>query len=1174
MLDRGQFGVFVAGAAASALLSALAYGWFHLRGRRQRRQRRAQQQLDQRALDQGAATRHLQAILDGLPSLVGYWDKYLVNRFANQAYRQWFGLDEHKMAGIHMPDLLGEGLFGRDRAYVEGALRGEPQTFERAIQRPDDDRIRHSLAHYIPDIVGQEVRGFYVLVHDVTELTESRQELAAALRESVALLQTIQMHSIYSVADVSGLIVDVNEAFCSISGFSRQELIGQDHRIVSSGEHPPQFWAHMWNTITLGHAWHGEVCNRAKDGSLYWVDTVIAPFVGPQGQIEKYVSLRTDITAARLATKALAMERERLDNILTATNVGTWEWNVQTGEARFNERWAQIIGYTLDELAPVNILTWIDHCHPDDLQRSNERLSRHFNGDDPYYECEARMRHKDGHWVWALDRGRVLSWDDNNQPLLMSGTHLDITERKLAEERLRATSEAFLERAGRVAGVGGWEVLLPSGEVIMTTQTRLIHELPEDQVLSLEDMLGHYPSPAQPALRAAVRGAIEQGLGWDMELPFVTASGRSIWVRIVGEAEQGPSGRSGPAPRLIGALQDVTAKHAAEAALREAKLAAEAASSAKSEFLANMSHEIRTPMNAVIGLAYLLEETRLTLEQRQFVTKIQAAGRSLLGVINNVLDLSKIEAGELGIEHAPFSLGTLLQDVRELFGEHAGGKAIAFAIHAEPHLPDVLMGDAQRLRQVLINLLGNAFKFTDEGQVALQVSVVDRRGDHIVLRFAVKDTGMGISPETQERLFTPFMQADASTTRRFGGTGLGLSIVRRLVDLMGGTAGVISKEGQGSEFWFSVPLPVAAEGTAVANEALSEGQALRALGPQGASWLHGVRVLVVDDSDINREVAQKILSREGAIVELARDGHEALAKLSEPAAIFDAVLMDVQMPLMDGHEATRRIRHELGLATLPVIALTAGALVSERARAYEAGMSDFVSKPFDPKALVHALRRHVERHSGQALPVLPRLSDPDPSSRWPMVAGIDSASAADKLGGDVRLFAAMLERLLDEFADIGDAGVPADPAQQWSLASRLHKLRGSSGMLGAVAVHGLADQAERHFHQGSVGPELSQTLRQLGTALDELRDASAGLRQAVARTAGGEPDSAPPAPLGEAERAVLMEQLRTNDLAAVTTFQAMGPALLAALGPERFERLRVAVMSLAFDWAQRVLAEA
>jgi hypothetical protein len=913
---------------------------------------RLERQVHERTAQLETASRDLHTILNALPSMIGYWDARLTCRFANQAYHDWFGVEPKSLPGRHIRELLGEQLYTANRPYIEGALRGEAQVFERSIPRPDGQGFRHSLSHYLPDVVDGEVRGFYVLVHDVTDLTENRQKLAAAIRDNEALLRTIQSNVLYSVSDRDGTILDVNEVMCRTSGYRRDELIGKNHRIFSSGAHSPAFWAEMWATIGSGRPWRGELCDRRKDGELFWSDTVIAPFFADSGVIERYVAIRTDITASKIAGRELARERQRLDNILRGTDVGTWEWNVQTGEARFNARWAEHIGYTLAQLAPVSIDTWQAHTHPDDLALAQELLKRHFHGELEQYECECRVRHRDGHWVWVLDRGRVSTRTAEGAPEWMHGTRQDISRSKEAQRRL-AASEVFLERAGELARVGGWQLEIESGELTWTSETRRIHDLPPGYGPTLERAVEFYAPEARPMIRAALNETIARGGTFDIELPIITAAGRPIWVRAIGEAEYAEGDRSRPL-RLLGAVQDITARRAADDALRAAKGAAEAASAAKSMFLANMSHEIRTPLNAIIGLTYLLDRSALDAEQRRFITTLQIAGRALLGIVNDVLDLAKIEAGNIVLDLAPFGLRAMLDELAAVFGPQAHARHLALAFDVPPDLPAVVNGDATRVRQLLTNLLGNAIKFTERGSVRLSVTFTRDSADRIRACFAVRDTGIGIAPEALQRIFTPFEQADASTTRRFGGTGLGLSIVRHVVDLMGGEVGAESVLGEGSEFRVVLPLELPVR------RAEDPGRAPTAAPVEQTQRLADVRILVVDDNEFNREIAQCILASEGALVTTHGNGQEALDQLRATPDAFELVLMDVQMPGMDGNEATSRIRGELGLTELPVIALTAGALVGERQRAFDAGMSDFVSKPLDPDTLVRLVRRHVD----------------------------------------------------------------------------------------------------------------------------------------------------------------------------------------------------------------------
>ena len=385
--------------------------------------------------------------------------------------------------------------------------------------------------------------------------------------------------------------------------------------------------------------------------------------------------------------------------------------------------------------------------------------------------------------------------------------------------------------------------------------------------------------------------------------------------------------------------------------LEDAKKTAEAANYAKGEFLANMSHEIRTPMNSVLGAAQLLRAESLSAHQTEFVTQILDAGRTLLGVINDILDFSKVEAGQLQIERQPFALAATLARIGSLLGNSAHAKGLDLHIDCAPELHDlVLMGDALRLEQILINLVGNAVKFTAQGEVRLVVAAQTLTSSAARLRFEVRDTGIGIDPEKASRLFEPFVQAEGAITRRYGGTGLGLSISKRLVELMGGVIGVEGAVGKGSIFWFELPFELRPAGSVPAPESPQQAESK---GPR----LSGLRCLVADDIPMNRLVIEQMLAREGASATLAADGQQALQYLEAEPKAFAAVLMDVQMPVMDGLTATRAIRNELGLTDLPIIALTAGVLPEQRQQTKEAGCTDFLTKPVDLEALVAMLLR-------------------------------------------------------------------------------------------------------------------------------------------------------------------------------------------------------------------------
>ncbi len=615
-------------------------------------------------------------------------------------------------------------------------------------------------------------------------------------------------------------------------------------------------------------------------------------------------------------------------------------------------------------------------------------------------------------------------------------------------------------------------------------------------------------------------------------------------------------------------VRDISARRQTEQSLRVAMQQAEQASLAKSQFLANMSHEIRTPMNAVIGLSYLMSQTRLDADQESFLARIGLASKSLMAVINDVLDLSKIEAGELAMERAPFDLPVLLADLSQAMAMQAQAKAIFFTLDAPADLPAVIEGDALRLNQVLNNLLSNAIKFTDRGGVTLHVRVLSVTPERIRLRFTVRDSGIGIALEVQARLFAPFAQADASTTRRFGGTGLGLSIVKSLTELMGGGIAFSSVPGEGSNFWVELDFALVEPDELIRRVSV-------AVLPLTSSLL-GVRVLAVDDSDINLDVAKRILELQGAEVTLAIDGPQACDRLRTRPGAFDVVLMDVQMPRQDGYQATQRIRGEFGLTDLPIIAVTAGALTSERQHAADSGMNDFISKPFDPDELVRCILRHVRPASRLQTEWL--ISSEDlpvpPTEVWPEIAGIDTSDVRMRLGGDTQLLRSMLKRMFDEF---GDGGIPlaaADKALLSVQASRLHKLRGISGTLGAKILCGLAGKAESACRVGAV-EQAAPLMVELSAQLKALKENAAAFLDA---------------PMAPAEIQAVLEQCSTadhiqlqidlaklrvlvqkQDLSAVSHFGSLAPALRRAWGVDCVAALQASLDGLNFPAALEML---
>ena len=490
-----------------------------------------------------------------------------------------------------------------------------------------------------------------------------------------------------------------------------------------------------------------------------------------------------------------------------------------------------------------------------------------------------------------------------------------------------------------------------------------------------------------------------------------------------------------------------------EQAWREAERSAEV----KSQFLANMSHEIRTPLNAVLGLTQILEQSPLNADQRELLEQIQGAGRSLLGLINDILDFSRIDSGRLQLDLQPFNLPALLAHLGALLGATAHAKGLELRLEPSPDIQGALLGDALRLEQILTNLIGNAVKFTEQGVIEVRCDCLERTETAVRLRFSIRDSGIGMSESTQAGLFQPFTQADAGISRRFGGTGLGLSICKRLVELMGGTIGVESREGVGSTFWFELSLEHTPE------------PVMDQVRPPGVEVdqhrrLAGLRLLVVDDVQLNLKVVERMLALEGASAATADNGRQALERLRAEPAAFDAVLMDVQMPVMDGLSATRAIRDELGLSALPIIALTAGVMSQEQQRTRQAGCNDFLPKPVELEQLVEALRRWTIPSTADTLPKIEPASSSETEVR---VAGIVPERLDLLCQGDEDCLRRLLQGFAGEMSDLpARLQAELDRGDRLDAAQRLHRLRGVAANLGALELAEQVSELERAIRAG------------------------------------------------------------------------------------------------------------
>lgn len=654
---------------------------------------------------------------------------------------------------------------------------------------------------------------------------------------------------------------------------------------------------------------------------------------GSKQQLIGFLGTLTDVTELSTARRDL----DRLYNL-------TEDFLCQVGQDGYfqtvNPAFARTLGFDQQELLSQPLTAFL---HPVDRQRTEQRIARLNEGKPVSSDFENRYRAKDGSYRWLSWRSFALP---DTQVIYSIGR--DVTDRKMAEAALRQSQESLAE-AQRLAHLGSWEFHLRDRRLRWSDEMfRILGRSPETFTPTLENCWELLPTERRRDVQQQLFGALRHGTPCHFEVSVLRPDGRPCQVQAHAKVFADAAGRPG---KLLGSVLDIT-EHA------QARDALDRANRAKGEFLANVSHEIRTPLNGILGVSSLLLKHQLTDRARSYVETIRDSGEGLLEIIDDILDLSKIEAGRLGLESVPFSLRTAVRQIVQLLRPRVEDKQLDFAAVIDPDIEDRLNGDPTRLRQVLLNLLGNAIKFTDRGRVELRINLESREGQDVVLKFAVQDTGIGISKTVQDQLFEPFTQADTSTTRKFGGTGLGLAISQRLVALQGGQISLQSSLGRGSMFYFTLRFTLSGEDSEVptADAAPRPPAASRTgdVAPQRAPETTPASVLVAEDEAVNRMVITELLISLGHRVHAVDDGYAVLAVLAERP--FDVILMDCQMPHLDGYETTRRIRSQ-GLSRVPIIALTAHAMAGDRQRCLAAGMDDYLSKPFSEDQLTDILHR-------------------------------------------------------------------------------------------------------------------------------------------------------------------------------------------------------------------------
>jgi PAS domain S-box-containing protein len=792
-----------------------------------------------------------------------------------------------------------------------------------------------------------------------------------------------------------------------------------------------------------------------------------------------------EITARKHAEQALRSSEEKFRQLTDNIREVFWMMDAAGTEILYiSPAYAQIWERTCESL--YENPTWLQSIHVDDRQQAQEIFLKQLGGDS--VASEYRIFTPAGEEKWIRDRAFPVR-DHAGAIIRVAGIAEDITEKKQAENRLKESAER-LALATRTASVGIWDNSVVENHTVWDDQMYRLYGITRAGFGNADEawLAGLHPEDAEAA-KEGIQKALRGEKDFNTEYRIVWPDGSIHSIRALAHVQRDSSGRPF---RIIGTNWDITDqkeaadklirinRHLERATVRAEELAAKAAEAnqAKSEFLANMSHEIRTPMNGIIGITDLLLDTDLTDEQRQFAEIQRRSGEALLQLLNDILDFSKIEAGRVEIEKLDFELSEFLENSIAVLKPGAEEKGLNLFWTVDADVPRLLSGDPGRLRQILTNLVGNATKFTSKGEVRVSVCLMDETQEQVLLRFSVKDTGIGIAADKIGLLFNKFSQVDASTTRKYGGSGLGLAISKQLAELMGGKVGISSEMGKGSDFWFTVRLDKQVElkrpiqhQEPLRNRRFSDARPARIQEPRQAVTpiLSGVgqRILLAEDNPVNQIVALGILKNLGLTADVVTDGAAAIKALA--SAHYDLVLMDIQMPVMDGFEATQLIRSQEAGTTIhaiPIIAMTAHALKLDRERCLDAGMNDHISKPITRKALGDVLLRWLPKAE-----VFVEVREEGSDASHPLIPRVfDQAGMLERMMNDESLMRLVTETFLEDIplqmeklrhcVDIYDA----------RGAGRLaHLLKGAAGNVGGEAFSEIASEVEKAGEAGDLG---------------------------------------------------------------------------------------------------------
>jgi PAS domain S-box-containing protein len=1229
--------------------------------------------------------------------------------FINRATCELVGYRPQEALGRNMHDLVHHhkpdgSVYPMDQCPIFRAFKkGEGCSIDtEVIWRRDGTPIPVNYSSF-PILEGGMITGAVVTVVDITERKRTEERLRASEQLFRSIFENAQLgiglFKIDSQEHVS------NRALHEMLGYTGEELnrLGQWDEIV-----PPEeriSCAQRYAELIQGKRDRDEYEQRfiLRDGRIVIGNGRFQLLRDSAGKPEYIVGLTEDITERRLSQQALQDSEQLFRSIFEKAPVGISLYDVPKAKYFINRAMHQMLGYTQEDLDSVE--NWDLIVHPDERASGAKRYAELLEGKRDHDEWEQKFIHRDGRVIIA-DGSFAVVRDAAGKPLYLLNMTKDITDRKQAEDALKE-SEAYTKVLFQKSFIPLVVKDPETGRFIDCNQAAIdIYDYSSrDEVLGKTALDVSAPTQydgTDSASALARHYSLQEERGVDVFDWRHQRPNGVVWDARVHMMEFTHRGK-----RLFQfALDDITDQRRAEQELLQAKEAAVAATQAKSDFLANMSHEIRTPMNAILGMTHLALRTELTPKQRDYLTKTKLAAEALLGIINDILDFSKIEAGKLDIEKTEFEFESALDNVSIVVGHKAQDKNLEFLISAQPDIPPNLVGDPLRLGQILINLVNNAVKFTEHGEVMLTVAVEERLADRVKLKFTVRDTGIGMTPEQSSRLFQAFSQADTSTTRKYGGTGLGLSISKRLVEMMDGTIWAESQPGVGSKFhfttWFGIgsgrkrkrfipdlagirtlvvddnaqarmiltemlgSFALRVESVASGEDAVREIAAADSqdpyrlvlmdwymrgmdgleasrvikrsdrlknvpkvmmvtafgredirekaeqigidgylLKPVNASLLYdvlvelfgvpvscdqpsrtkkgkageqnaaGVRVLLVEDNEMNQQVATELLQSAGAIVTIANHGGEAVKFLTanDQAPPCDVVLMDIQMPEMDGITATKLLRTHPHLAKLPIIAMTAHAMVEERQRCIDAGMNDHIAKPIDPDAMFSTLLRWAAPKSKPAPESPASGAKPVGEVALPQIAGVNIAAGLNCVAGNRRLYRDLLTQFAAKQAGAATEVATALDGNDRQTAERIaHTVKGVAGTLGITEVQSAAQKLEKAIKEAQ--DSVPALLDQFAIVLRVHLNAIAKALQDSAPT----PAVESPRANFDGERATqavgrLRTLLEASDGDAQEAFQDLRDVTAAAVENSHLDALNESINNFEFEQALATLDE-